>query len=145
MKRVNLVAAAVGAFACASCVSFRFERTVVNTRPERGAVEALAPGAATLADCLARLGAPLYVWELPGTEMALAWGWERNRLRGFSVSVPLDHGGSASASYDDLARKLHGFVLQFDASGKLTSVRRGYLSDLATEFTRRRPAAVAGN
>lgn len=145
MKRVRMGAAAFGVFVCASCVSFRYERTVVNTRPERGAVETLAPGDATLADCLARLGAPLYVWELPGAEMALAWGWERNRLRGLTVSVPLDQGGSASASYDEIARKLHGFVLQFDASGKLTSVRRGFLSDLASEFKRRRPAAITGS
>ena len=145
MSRAHVSLALLGALACASCVSFRFERTLVNSRPEPDAVETLAPGTATLAECLERLGAPLYVWELPGAEMALAWGWERDRLRGLTVSVPLDQGGSASASYDDLARKLHGVVLQFDARGSLTSMRRGYLRDFAAEYTRRRPAAIAGS
>lgn len=128
--------------ACASCVSFRYERTLVNTRPEKGALETLVPGETTLADSLSHLGAPLYVWELPQSEVALAWGWEKSRVRGVSVSLPLDQGGSVSASYDEIARRLHGAVLQFDASGKLLFVRRGYLSDFATEFARRRPATV---
>lgn len=138
----HVFVAGVVALACTSCLTFRYDRTIVNSRPEKGAVETLVPGEATLADALARLGAPLYVWELPASETALAWGWQRDRLRGVTVSIPLDQGGSASASYDDIARKLHGVVLQFDAQKQLVSVRRGFLRDLQTEFTRRRPANV---
>lgn len=129
-------------FTCASCVSFRYDRTLVNTRPVKGALETLVPGETQLADCLTRLGAPLYVWELPESEMALAWGWEKSRVRGVSLSVPLDQGGSVSASYDEIARRLHGAVLQFDAAGKLLFVRRGYLSEFAEQYARRRPATV---
>ena len=139
MRRALLV---LPLLACASCVSFRYDRTLVNTPPENGALETLLPGEATLADCLTRLGAPLYVWELPQSEMALAWGWEQSRIYGFTVSVPFDQGGSVSASYDDIARRLRGAVLQFDAAGKLVFVRSGYLRDFAAEFARRRPAMV---
>ncbi|MBK7875480.1 MAG: hypothetical protein IPJ77_06975 [Planctomycetes bacterium] len=138
MKPAFLLA---GALLFASCVSFRFDRATVNGPPRKQTVAAMAPGKTSLAEALKTLGAPLLAWEWKGDGMALAWGWSEDGVRGISVSVPLDQGGSAQASYDELARHLRGVVLFFDADGGLVDVREGALNDFR-EARRRRPAPV---
>lgn len=132
----------LGAFACASCVSFRFDRATVNLPPRAGAVAAIVPGKSALDDALSTLGAPVFVWEWKESGMALAWGWSEGSARGITLSVQLDQGGSAQASYDDVARHLRGVVLFFDADGKLVDAREGALNDFRAELERRRPAPV---
>lgn len=104
----------------------------------------LAAGRTQLGDCLADLGAPLWVWE--STEggqdgAALAYGWFDEEDIGVRVSVPLNDNSSASASYDQLDARLHGLVLFFDERWVLTSFRTGLLRDLTRE-ARRPPAAL---
>jgi hypothetical protein len=136
----RLAALATFATICASCVSFRYDRTTVNAPPKKGVVAGLATGKTSLADALQALGAPLYVWEYKGDGIALAWGWSEDKARGIKLSVPIDRGQSASASYDDLAKHLHGVVLLFDAELVLEQMRTGYLNELRAELDRRRPA-----
>lgn len=124
----------------AGCVTFKYER---HLREEPVAPEALAEleiGTSTIGDVLARLGAPLYVWEGVGGAVVLAYGSEDRREVGFSVSVPLFEQTNASFDYDDVASRLEGYVLVFDAEGRLEIVRAGLLRDLG-QAVRRRPEA----
>ena len=95
-----------------------------------------------MADCLAALGAPLYVWEYKGDGAALAWGWSDENRKGISVSVPVYEQASASLSYDDGREKLNGAMLLFDRGLVLEDVRKGRLRDLQRDLLRRRPAPV---
>ena len=128
--------------ALASCVSFGWSRDRRHAPPPAGAIGTLAPGRSTLSECLDTLGAPLYVWEYKGDGAALAWGWNDERQKGVSVSIPLYEQTSASVSYDDERAKLRGAVLLFGRDLVLEQVRKGWLRDLESEFVRRRPAAV---
>ncbi|MBI5365013.1 MAG: hypothetical protein HZA53_17680 [Planctomycetes bacterium] len=139
---MKLALAAFLALGAASCVSFRFDRATVNLPPRAGVVAALVPGKSALDDALAALGAPVFVWEWKGDGMALAWGWSEDGARGVTLSVPIDQGTSAQASYDDLARHLRGVVLFFDADAQLVDAREGALNDFRAELERRRPAPV---
>lgn len=130
------------ALASAGCVSFSFDRATVNLPPRKEALATLAPGTTTLTDALAALGAPILAWEWKGDGMALAWGWSHDAARGVTISIPIDQGNSASASYDDLTKHLRGVVLFFDADAKLVHVREGALNDFQAERARPRPAAV---
>lgn len=130
------------ALAGTSCVSFDFARSTVNLPPRRGVVASMVPGTTKLDGALKALGAPIYVWEWKEDGLALAWGWSEDGARGVSVRVPLDHGGSAQASYDDLARHLRGVVLFFDAQETLVDVREGELNDFLADGARRRPSPV---
>ena len=128
--------------ALASCVSFGWSRDRRHAPPPAGAIGTLAPGQSTLAECLDTLGAPLYVWEYKGEGAALAWGWNDERQKGVSVSIPLYEQAYASLSYDDERARLRGVVLLFGRDLVLEQVRKGWLRDLESEFVRRRPAAV---
>ncbi len=104
----------------------------------------LEAGRTQLTDCLADLGAPLWVWEhLEGGRdgAALAYGWFDEEDIGVSVSVPLGEHSSASFDYTTLDTRLHGLVLFFDERWVLTSFRTGLLSDLTNE-ARRPPTAL---
>jgi len=104
----------------------------------------LEAGRTQLTDCLADLGAPLWVWEhTEGGQdgAALAYGWFDEKDYGLNVSVPVSDNSSASFSYDNLDARLHGLVLFFDDRWVLTSFRTGYLKDLTREV-RRPPAAL---
>ena len=142
MKTVLCIGALAAALA-SSCVSFRFDRATVNVPPKQGVLARLSAGETTLASALDALGAPLYVWEYKGDGLALAWGWSEDASRGLSLSIPLDQGGSATASYDDLARHLRGVVLFFGPDLALESMREGFLNELRPAIDRKRPAPVA--
>lgn len=127
------------ALGASSCVSFRWDRASVNSPVGDEVLAGLRPGASTLAECLDALGAPVLVWEEP-RGAALAWGWSYSVTRAVSVSVPVARGASVSASYDDVARDLHGVVLFFDEAWTLRDVRRGYLEALRRTERARPPA-----
>ncbi|MCB9913884.1 MAG: hypothetical protein H6828_01900 [Planctomycetes bacterium] len=140
LRSAAVLALVLGA---ASCVQLSWERHDLHSEvaPEDDA--ALVEGEATLASCLERLGAPVLAWEVGAQRFALAWGWDKQREYGVSISVPLaDTSSSASFNYDDVASRLHGLVLVFDEGGTLRLKRRGYLRDLAPEGARR-PALVS--
>jgi hypothetical protein len=134
--------AAALALAGGACVSATYQREIEHEPIARARVAPLVPGASDLGDCLAALGAPLYVWEYRGDEIALAWGWRRARNWGAGVSVPLGERTSASLSYDDVGAATEGWVLFFDASGTLREKRKGKLRDIAGARGRATPAPM---
>src|SRR5258708_32166352 len=88
------------ALACGGCIPGGYYRTQAFEPVAHARCAALEPGKSTLADALASLGAPLFVWEWKGEGAALAWGWRDMARWGFAVSVPLTNSSSASFSYD---------------------------------------------
>lgn len=131
----------IAAVTCSGCVSFGYRRATRESPPSKTALAGLHPGETSLADSLAQLGAPLYVWEYKGDGAALAWGWYRRGDLGFTISVPLARQLSARGSYESIDENLRGFVLLFDADLKLELMREGYLRDLQNDLRRKRPAA----
>jgi len=122
-----------------ACVSFTYERHVAFEPIPDAAVSTLVIGTSTLGDALDRMGAPLYVWEGVDGAVVLGYGFENQREVGINVSVPVIDRQSASFNYDDVAKRLEGYVLVFDRDLKLHIVRRGLLRDLALA-TRSRPS-----
>jgi hypothetical protein len=133
-----LLLAALVAWGTSACLSVSWRRDARFGRLPEGALASMEPGETDLGTCLARLGAPLEVWEvLDG--MALAYGWERERNVGLTLSVPIDRGLSASLNVANERARLRGVVLFFDAADRLTVVRSGRLAELLPP---RRSAAV---
>ena len=144
MKRAVLARALTAialASIAASCVRVAWRRETRFTPPDPVEVASLRPGESTLAECLARLGAPLEVWEYKGDGTALAYASLHERRLGLNVSVPVARYASASFDYDDSRAGLDGVLLLFDARGSLESVERGSLRDLERARARRRPSA----
>jgi hypothetical protein len=125
-----------------SCISltWQHEITLEPVRPE--AVATLQPGTSDLGACLDALGAPLYVWEYRGDEIALAFGWLESRHWGAGVRAQVVENVSASFNYDAIDAATEGYVLFFDEAWKLTAVRRGKLRNLAAAIARHPPAPV---
>jgi hypothetical protein len=138
---VSTLALFLGAIACSSCVSFNWERTIAFEPVSADGVESLRVGQSDVSEVLAKLGAPIYVWEGMNQETVFAYGSLNERNLGFRVSVPVFDNMSASLSYDDAASKLRGYVLVFDANDKLRIVRAGLLRELS-KLVRARPAVV---
>lgn len=131
------LAAVLLAGGATSCVQFSWERHVTFEPVRTEAVDGLRIGESSLGDALGRLGAPLYVWEGAHDAVVLGYGSENRREVGFDVSVPVFDSANASFSFDDVAKRLEGYVLVFDDKAVLRIVRRGLLRDLAlTERTR---------
>ena len=129
---------------CASCVSFTWERESRNSPISQASIARLESGRFGLDECLAELGAPLWVWEdvedgRPAA--ALAYGWFDERDFGLRVSVPVTENTSASFDYDQIDSRMKGVVLFFDEDWRLTHLRKGLLRDLTRE-QRRRPASL---
>jgi hypothetical protein len=126
----------------AGCVTYSYTRDMRFAPIDDAALDSLHPGDADITECLAKLGAPLYVWEYSTEGVALAYGFDKDRTWSLTVSVPVSHGFSASGSYSDQVRKLRGAVLLFDPEWRLQLVRRGMLADLSAELRHKRPAIV---
>lgn len=139
----TFAALAIVALGSTSCLTGGLYRSQAFEPVAPATLAALKPGESTLDDALHTLGAPLFVWESQAGGAALAWGWRDLKRWGFSISLPLDRGESASFSYDSLARDLPGAVLFFDAQDVLVEAREGRLSDIERETIRARPAAPA--
>ena len=111
------------------CFSASWERVVIQTVPDEAVFASLAPGETDLTRALAALGAPIFVYEhVDG--IALAYGWQKSRIWSVSVDVPVAKEFSGSLRYADLEDGLEGLLLLFDASDRLTTMRRGVLRDL---------------
>lgn len=128
-----------------SCLSVTWEHHRRHEPLPEGALEALQVGRADLSRVLETCGAPLRVWELPAGEMAIAYGWYRERQLGAQISVPLFDRFSGSLSFDDFDIDLFGVVMTFDALHGLRQLRRGFLNDLLPETVRRRPSVVSND
>ncbi len=129
---MKFAAALFIALGASSCLSLSWSREQIDEPPRPKAIDSLQPGA-ELGDCLARLGAPIDVWEndpTGGDGIALAYGWLDGGSKGFDVHVPLSRSGGANFDYTAVARKLPGAVLFFDSNWKLVSIRQGFLRDL---------------
>ena len=126
----------------AGCVSVRFQHENRFEPIPDPSIQSLVPGAADLDLALARLGAPLFVWEHDQEGMALAWGWQEQSGWGFSVSYEVVAHAEVSFTYDSIAKDLQGLVLLFDRDLTLRVIRRGYLRDLGGELRKHRPAFV---
>jgi hypothetical protein len=130
------------ALACSSCVRVSWSRVEVGRSLPEGLHAAFTPSGTDLAQCLERLGAPLYVWELSAEEYGLAYGWDYHRGWGLNLSIPLTQEFSASVDYEDLDQKLRGVVLIFDRHDRLLRKRTGFLADTLGGGGRRRPEVV---
>jgi hypothetical protein len=119
-----------------SCVSFNWSRERRFEPIPNGALESLEVGKSTLSDCLDRLGAPLYVWEYKIDGAALAWGFEDEDARRFSVSFALDRFLRPSFSYGAVDARLRGAVLLFDEHLVLRDLERGYLRSIQLQTVR---------
>ncbi len=112
----------------ASCVDGDYNRARVYKEPPFEAVEALTPGETDLGTALDSLGAPVFVIEI-GLGLALAWGWQDTTDWNIEVSAPIgDAQGNLSFTSTDTTTR--GLVLFFNEDWKLTSIRRGFLSEL---------------
>ena len=144
--RAQLLGALLAGPIAAGCVQLSWNRVTRHSPVPRDALARLSsdPGhPSDLGECLAALGAPLWVWEheIDGASGAvLAWGWFDERSLGFSASVPITRGVSASFDYDDADARMRGVVLFFDRDWRLVVLRTGLLRDLTGEV--RRPPAV---
>lgn len=142
--RSVLGAAAIAAAACglAGCVTFQFERDIIERRPTAEVVSGFTVGSTHLGDVLQVMGAPTEVWEGAGGGAALAYGGLRSRGWNVDVSVPVSDAGSATLSYTDTTARTRGYMLLFGADGHLQIVREGNLADLRRTYARRRPASL---
>lgn len=125
-----------------SCVTFRYEREIIEKRPDAALVGAFVVGTASLSEVLDVLGAPNDVWETARGGAACTWGGLLTREWDVDVSVPVTDAASASMSYTDTHAKTRGWLLLFGADDKLELVREGSLADLRRTYARRQPAAV---
>jgi hypothetical protein len=129
-----------GLVACTgSCVRLNWSRQTVQQPIHEGRLALLVPGDG-LGRCLEVLGAPLWVGELGGGAMTLAYGWLEESGWGANVSAPLGDNFSASFDYDRLDRRAQGLLLVLDADQRLVVARRGALRDLLAESPGRQPA-----
>jgi len=133
-------AALIAALASSACITGGYYRTQANEPVAQERIRALEPGKTTLSEALARLGAPLYLWEWKGDGAALAWGWFDSGRWGFAISVPVSDAGSASFSMDDIANDMPGAVLFFGPDLVLVEAREGKLTEIRAETSRKRPA-----
>jgi len=129
-------------FLCASCVSFAYQREIIEREPEAALVEGLAAGHTDLGHVLDVLGAPIEVWEGADGAPVLTYGGLRAGRWNIDVSLPVVDNGSASFSYTDTRARTRGFVLIFGSDLRLDIVRAGNLADLRRRYERRSPASV---
>lgn len=128
--------------AASSCLSVDWTRRRQFERPDPAAVEVLQPGESTLGECLAQLGAPLWVTEVSRTERALSWGYRDTLDVGVRLSIPLSRGPNPSFQIDRIDSDLEGLVLFFDRDWVLLRHRTGLLNEALVEGPERRRPLV---
>jgi hypothetical protein len=124
------------------CAKLQYERHVQLQPIASDELQHLVPGESDLAQCLARLGAPNFVWERRGDSIALAYGSYRHEGWQAGANLSIGKGPSASFDYGELEALSRGYVLLFDERWKLESVSEGLLRDLSTKFERTPPQSV---
>lgn len=112
-----VLAALIAAAALTGCSGFRLSHISTGIAPDVRAAHGLAPGEATLQECLTLLGAPVSVeTDQQGGGRVLTWEWEHVHGWGFFFSLPLSELISASLNYDRLGRDPDRLRLVFDES-----------------------------
>lgn len=142
MRTAALVLLAVSA---AGCIRLAWERESRHAPLVPETLGRLEPGRVGLEECLAELGAPLWVWEHVEDGRAsavLAYGWYDQRDLGLRVSVPVYRALSASFEYDKVDQRMRGALFFFDQDWSLTARREGLLRDLTVELRQKRPQPV---
>ena len=140
---MKAAAAALLALLAAGCVQGSYNRITVDEPLRDEMVAPLRPGQDTLAQCLARLGAPHRVYEYRVGQdgvsgAALLWVWREAAGWGIEVSGGTDD-ASGSFSFDLADTELPGCVLWFGPDLVLERWQRGTLGDLLPG--RQRPSA----
>lgn len=128
----------LGASSLGACVRARYQKSTF-LRPIASGAEAQLEAGAELETCLARLGAPNYVWEQPSGAVAVAYAWSRSVGWGLGVSGTVVRNVDASFNYDDLSADTRGLVLWFDSNWRLERLERGRIRDVAAPLGRPRP------
>lgn len=143
LARVTRIAGSLAAaLLAASCVQLEWTRQIALEPVDVERLATLRAGASDLGECVATLGAPVYVWEYGGEGVALGYGSRRRSAFGISASVPIADRSSASFDYDQGTAQTRGWVLFFDADWKLVAIEQGRLRDLTLARERRRAASV---
>lgn len=138
MKRY-VIATLFAAASSTGCISLQWSRSSLHQPIDESRTAHFEIGRSSMSDALEGLGAPLYVWELPRGNAALAWGWFNSRDLSVQVSAPTDSPADPSFQYSQIDNRLRGYVLVFDERDELVFVKRGYLAEIADEL-RRRPS-----
>ncbi len=126
----------------AGCVSFAYDRQIIEREPDAALLEGLVAGHTDLEQVLGVLGAPVEVWEGADGAPVLTYGGLRSALWNVDVSIPVADSGSASLSYTDTRARTRGYVLIFGSDLRLEIVRAGNLADLRRTYARRPPASL---
>ena len=142
LSGLRLMALAALAASASSCLQLEYTRVVNLLEPARQGVDTLEVGTTSLSDCLARLGAPLGVYELPDGA-ALSYGWLRSKTWQAELIFPVAD-SRGRITFTDIDDQIRGVLLFFDAQWTLKEIRRGRLRELTSRIGRRRPQAVSG-
>ncbi len=139
--------AALLSLALPACITGSYDRVHLQEPVREADLAGLAPGAASLGDCLQRLGAPWRVLEYDvdpdgNSGAALLWTWRD--ASGWGVKAEYgDDTVSGSLSYDAVAAEQPACVLWFDHHLVLQRWRFGTAGDLLPRRQRPAPFAAA--
>lgn len=130
MNRLRCTIAALGVLS-SGCINFQYARDRTGAPVDPAAVETIAPGSASLGECLRALGAPDWVWPSDEGQINLAYAWTDSHDWGVSVSWSLERFVSIKTSFDSVDFESKSVVLAFDPNLQLTHVSQGFLYDIA--------------
>jgi hypothetical protein len=119
------------------CISINYSRECWFEPFDETALEELRPDQTDLTTCLARLGAPHFVWPHARDGFALAYARLDQSQWGVELSYAITGGASIDFSYDNASKDIEGVVLLFDADLLLRTIRRGYLRELPEAGSKR--------
>ena len=124
-----------------SCVSFGYTSRWIQEPIDPVRLDSLRPGQDNLGSCLARLGAPNFVWEYEGDGAAL--GWVYSNSGSWRVRVSFGFGARRNVSFSMTSTDIDhpGAVLWFDRDLQLLEWQEGLLAELVGKQPRR-PAPV---
>lgn len=140
MRSASLLLAAL----LSGCVQLGYTARWVDQAPTAEALQQLQVGSDDLTRCLARLGAPHFVWEYAGDGAALGWAYGDGSSWGVGASYSFGKFTNVSFDFASSNMQLPGVVLWFDSDLRLQAWRQGKLRDL-TAGLRRRPASLEGD
>jgi hypothetical protein len=117
------------------CLSLSYNRMSVGEPVADATLQALRPGRASLADCLAALGAPEFVYEHRTSGMALLWFWKETAGWGVELSSASDD-VPARLTLELEGAELPGCMLWFGPDLVLERWRLGTIGDLLRDRVR---------
>ncbi|MBL8754411.1 MAG: hypothetical protein JNK15_14000 [Planctomycetes bacterium] len=144
MNGAARAAATLALLATGGCVTGNYGHVSIDEPIADERLGPLVPGRATLADCLAALGAPNRVFEYAvgsdgASGMALLWSWRDQAGWGLDVSSG-DDSIPGSVSFDAVTAELPGYMLWFGPDLVLQRARRGLVGELVPGRLRPSPS-----